>query len=345
MPVLKFFAIGSIFLFILSCGGDKRPDKLFEIEIGQELVQQGDTIDLKLLQKSDVVAEHVQFLLNDAPLESLGSGYLINPGRLGEKELTAKFEVEGAPVTLRKTLTVLASQAPEIYTYEIVNTYPHDRNAFTQGLEFHEGVLYESTGRNGESSLRKVDFTTGEVLENIPLDSSYFGEGITILDGKIYQLTWQSGIGFIYNLESMEREGRFNYGNSKEGWGLCNDGKVLYKSDGTDKIWMLDPTTLNEKGYLQTVTNKSVFNKANELEYIDGKIYANVWQKESLMIIDAESGAIEGVVNFGGLKEQVTKHPKLDVLNGVAWHPARKTLFVTGKYWDKLFEVRIKPRS
>lgn len=345
MPTLKFFAIGSLLLFFLSCGGEKRPEKLFNIQIGQEMVQYGDTVNIELKQKSDLAAGNVTFRMNDTPLEQTAAGYVIRPGRLGEKELIAEFELEGRPIRLSKTITVLASDAPKIYTYEVVNTYPHDRNAFTQGLEFHEGMLYESTGRNGESSLRKVDFTSGEILENIPLDDSYFGEGITILNGKIYQLTWQSGIGFIYDLQNMEREGRFNYGNSKEGWGLCNNGKVLYKSDGTDKIWMLDPVSLNEQGYIQTVTNKSVFNKANELEYIDGKIYANVWQKESMMIIDASSGAIEGVVNFGGLKEQVTKHPKLDVLNGVAWHPERKTLFVTGKYWDKLFEVRIKPRS
>ena len=141
----------------------------------------------------------------------------------------------------------------------------------------------------------------------------------------------------------------FSYGESREGWGLCNDGSKLFKSDGTEKIWFLDPTTLEEQGYIETVTNKSIFNKANELEYVDGKIYANVYQKESMMIIDATSGAIEGVINFGGLKGKVKKGPDWDdtnsVLNGVAYHPERETFFVTGKNWDKLFEVKIRRKK
>jgi glutamine cyclotransferase len=244
-------------------------------------------------------------------------------------------------VSISKKIKVLAATAPEIYSYEILNEYPHDIKAYTQGLEFHGDTLYEGTGRPRQSSLRKVDFRTGKVLKKIDLDDSYFGEGITILNNKIYQLTWRSGVGFIYNLEDFKKLDSFNYGESKEGWGLCNDGEKLLKSDGTEKIWFLDPITLAEEGHIECVTNKSVFNKANELEYVDGKIYANVYQKESMMIIDAQSGAIEGVVNFGGLKEKVTQHSDLDVLNGVAYHPERKTFFVTGKNWDRLFEVNI----
>ena len=178
-------------------------------------------------------------------------------------------------------------------------------------------------------------------MQQINLDDSVFGEGITVLNDKVYQLSWQSGLGYVYNKSNLSEIETFSYGKSKEGWGLCNDGEKIYKSDGTEKIWILNPKNLVEEDYIETVTNKSVFNKANELEYVDGKIYANVWQKESMMIIDATSGAIEGVVNFGGLKKQVTQHPKLDVLNGVAYHPTRKTFFVTGKNWDKLFEIHI----
>jgi glutamine cyclotransferase len=236
-----------------------------------------------------------------------------------------------------------------VYTYDIVNTYPHDTKAYTQGLEFHDGVLYEGTGKRGESTIRKVNFETGKVLQQIELDNSIFGEGITVMNGKLYQLTWQSGMGFVYNLETFNKIKNFTYGESREGWGLCNDGEKIFKSDGTEKIWFLDPETLEEQGHIETATNKSIFNKANELEYVDGKIYANVYQFESMMIIDATSGAIEGVVNFGGLKSQVKKGPDWDetnsVLNGVAYHPERKTLFVTGKNWDKLFEVKIYPKE
>ena len=229
----------------------------------------------------------------------------------------------------------------QVYSYEIVNTFPHDKKAFTQGLEFHNDTLYETTGKKGRSSLRKIDYKSGEILQQVNLENTFFGEGLTILNDKIYHLTWQSGTGFVYNLSDLKKVDSFKYGSSKEGWGLCNDGKKLFKSDGTEKIWFLNPETLVEEGYIQTVTNKSVFNKANELEYVDGKIYANVWQKESMMIINATSGAIEGVINFGGLKDKVTKHDQLDVLNGVAYHPGRKTFFVTGKNWDKLFEVTL----
>ena len=154
-------------------------------------------------------------------------------------------------------------------------------------------------------------------------------------------LTWQARTGFMFDRQTLRRLGSFRYGESQEGWGLANDGKRIFKSDGTQRIWILDPATLREDGYIETVTDKSVFNKANELEYLDGKLYANVWQKESMMIIDAASGAIEGVVNFGGLKERVGQHRDLDVFNGVAYHPGRNTFFVTGKNWDTLFEVRI----
>jgi glutamine cyclotransferase len=177
------------------------------------------------------------------------------------------------------------------------------------------------------------------------LERQYFGEGITIMGDSLYMLTWQSNTGFIYDANSLERLGSFNYGDSREGWGLCNDGTQIYKSDGSAKIWKLNPLTLRETGFIETVTNTSIFNKANELEYVDGKIYANVWRKPSMMIIDAATGVIEGVVNFGGLRDKVTQHPELDVFNGVAYHRERETFFVTGKNWDRLFEVRIIPRD
>ena len=255
--------------------------------------------------------------------------------------LIAKINFDDTSVDITKKIKVLAEKSPEIYTYEILNTFPHDKTSFTQGLEFSNDTLYEGTGRKGESVLRKIEYTTGKVVQQINLDDSVFGEGITVLNDKVYQLSWQSGLGYVYNKSNLSEIETFSYGKSKEGWGLCNDGEKIFKSDGTEKIWILNPKSLVEEDYIETVTNKSVFNKANELEYVDGKIYANVWQKESMMIIDATSGAIEGVVNFGGLKKQVTQHPKLDVLNGVAYHPTRKTFFVTGKNWDKLFEVRI----
>jgi len=158
-------------------------------------------------------------------------------------------------------------------------------------------------------------------------------------------LSWQSKTGFIYNLSDLSKIDNFQYGESKEGWGLTNNGEKLIKSDGTEKIWFLNPDTLIEESFIQTVTNKAIMNSANELEYVNGKIYANVYQKPSVMIIDAVSGGIEGVVNFGGLLKKIAKHDQWEdtkqVLNGIAYHPERKTFFVTGKEWNKMFEVNI----
>lgn len=334
----------SIALFFLGCGEDRKPSDLFEIKLDGKSSEfhSGQTIGVTLDNRSGKSIDQVTYFMDGQELPSTGGKVTLDIVKLGNKELIARVSHESKITEVSKKILVLAKDPPAIYTYEIINEFPHDLNSFTQGLEFHDDVLYEGTGHKGESYLRKVNFTTGEVLQQIDLEDTYFGEGITILGDKIYQLTWKNKVGFIYNLENFSRKGSFQYGKSTEGWGLCNDGQKIYKSDGTEKIWILNPANMAEEGYIETVTDKSIFNKANELEYVDGKIYANVWQKESMMIIDSQSGAIEGVINFGGLKSRVKKHDKLDVLNGVAYHPQRRTFFVTGKNWDKLFEVRIK---
>lgn len=348
MGLIKFFSC-SILIFFLACGGETNPRNLFDIQIeeNRKQLQQGESVGVSIQNKKGKSIDKVSYFVDGKELVAQSGKLVLDIEKLGNKVLEAKVEYEGTSVTLDKKIKVLAKTAPEIYTYEVIQEYPHDIKAFTQGLEFHNDTLYEGTGsgQGGKSFLRKIDYRTGKVLQQTDLEKEYFGEGISILNNKVFQLTWQKGMGFVYDLSSLKKEDSFQYGQSKEGWGLCNDGKKLYKSDGTEKIWILNPDTLVEEGYIQTVTNKSIFNKANELEYVNGKIYANVWQKESMMIIDAKSGAIEGVINFGGLKSRVKKHDKLDVLNGVAYHPERKTFFVTGKNWDKLFEVRIKKKE
>lgn len=348
MNSLKLIAYSSIALFVLACGGEKNPSRFFNIRIdgNKQQFQVNESIAVDINNKSDKIIEGVTYSIDGKELPLNNNEITLNIAKLGNKVLNARIDFEGNTVDISKKIRVLADTAPEIYTYEILNEYPHDMEAYTQGLEFYNDTLYEGTGKNGNSSLRKVDFKTGEILEKIDLESNFFGEGITILNGSIFQLTWRSKIGFVYDLKSFKKTDSFQYGQSKEGWGLCNNGQILYKSDGTEKIWLLNPETLVEEDFIQTVTNKSIFNRANELEYVDGKLYANVWQKESMMIIDAASGAIEGVINFGGLKNKTKKPDDTDaVLNGVAYHPERNTFFVTGKYWDKLFEVQIKKKD
>jgi len=333
-------------MLFIACGGDNSPAALFEIQFDSNArsFQQNQSIAVSVKNKKDKSIDRVTYSIE-------GEERLVNDGKitlniptLGEKTLKAKIDYEETSAEITRTFKLLASEAPEIYTYEIINKFPHDNKAYTQGLEFHNDTLYESTGKQKRSSLRKVDFTTGKVLKQVNLEDNYFGEGLTILNEKIYMLTWRSGTGFIYDM-NLNKTSSFKYGQSKEGWGLTNDGKKIFKSDGTEKIWFLDPNNLTETGHIETVTNKSIKDSANELEYVDGKIYANVYQTSGVMIIDANSGAIEGVINFGGLSKKVTHHDSWsdtdNVLNGIAYHPERKTFFVTGKEWDKMFEVTI----
>ncbi|WP_405246622.1 glutaminyl-peptide cyclotransferase [Cellulophaga sp. Asnod2-G02] len=340
------FSITSLLLiiFLNACGSSNAvPADLFEIELtgNKTEFQQNASVGIAVKNRKGLEIENISYTINDKPLKVENDRIVLDMPHLGEKTIKATITYEGTTGEIEKNIKLLAEKGPEVYTYEIINEFPHDQKAFTQGLEFYKDTLYESTGRKGQSYLRKIDFKTGKVFKQIDLDAQYFGEGLTILKDKIYMLTWQSGLGFIYDANTLEKIDSFQYGASKEGWGLTNDGKQLYKSDGSEKIWLLNPETLVEEDHIETVTNKSIFNKTNELEYVDGLIYANVWQKESMMIIDAFSGAIIGVINFGGLKDKVTKHPDLDVLNGVAYNPKRATFFVTGKNWDKLFEVKI----
>lgn len=349
--MIKLFSIYGFLLFLMACGGDKDPAKLFDIQLegNKNKFQQNQEVGIAIKNKKDIEISIPDYFIDGKQLIQANGKIILDMPTLGNKLLVAKFKIGEETVEIQKKIKLLAAKAPEIYTYEIVNTYSHDPTAYTQGLEFSNGTLYESTGKKGASTVRKVNFETGEIIQKVDLDKTVFGEGITLLNDKLYQLTWQSGLGYVYNPSNLEKIQNFSYGESREGWGLCNDGKQLYKSDGTEKIWLLSPTTLEEQGYIETVTNKSIFNMANELEYVDGKIYANVYQKESMMIIDASSGAIEGVINFGGLKNKVDKGPQWDegnsVLNGVAYHKGRGTFFVTGKNWNKLFEVKIRKKG
>jgi len=332
----------------MACGGNNTdPLLLFDISLdgNKTQFQQNESVGISINNKEDKNIDKVSYSVDGKQLPVTNNAIVLDIETLGNKTIKAVINYDDTSVEISKKIKVLADKAPEIYTYEILNEYPHSSTAYTQGLEFHQDTLYESTGKKGRSSLRKVDYKSGKVLQQIDLDNTIFGEGMTILNGKIYQLTWQSRIGYIYDLKDFKKIDNFQYGQSKEGWGLANDGKKLFKSDGTESIWFLNPETLVEEGHIETVTNASIFNRANELEYVDGKLYANVYQKPSMMILDAKSGAIEGVVNFGGLSEKVTKTANWNdtdnVLNGIAYHPTKKTFFITGKDWDKLFEVKI----
>ena len=339
MP-LKYFLLSLVSTFFLKCGGDYENAVRLRLSPKKKTFRWGDTISINLQNKKGIALNNVDYFLNETPISK---DHVLTNEPLGKYTLKVTFEHEKGSSSLEKKVLIVADEPPVLYSYRILNKYPHDIEAYTQGLEFDGDRLLESTGLKTKSSLRRVNFKSGTIEAQVKLDDSYFGEGLTLLNGKIYQLTWKSNMGFIYDASNLKLLTSFPYQDSKEGWGLCNDGQWIYKSDGSNKIWKLHPETGKESGFIEAMTHKTSLNKLNELEWVNGKIYANTYQseKEVVVIINPESGKVEGVINFSGLKVKVKQHPKLNVLNGIAYHPKRKTLFVTGKNWDTIFEVEI----
>ncbi len=227
---------------------------------------------------------------------------------------------------------------PVNYTYEVINVYPHDPNAFTQGLIIVEGVMFESTGLKGSSTLRRVDLETGNVLQNYALLDEFFGEGITVFDDKIIQLTYQQGIGFIYDKWSFDLLGEFNY--STEGWGITTDGTQLIMSDGSAYLYFLDPETFEVIGRIE-VWDDGPVERINELEYINGEVYANIWLTDRIAIINPNTGQVTGWIDLTGIYTSETINSN-NVLNGIAYDTEGERLFVTGKRWSKLFQIELK---
>ena len=239
----------------------------------------------------------------------------------------------------KKTSTV---SVPE-YTYKIVNVYPHDPQAYTQGLVYKDGYLYEGTGLNGRSSLRKVRLETGEVLQRVDLPPELFGEGIALLGGKIFQLTWKAGTGFIYDAHDFHLLRKFSY--PGEGWGLTTDGRLLYMSDGTPEIRVLNPETLKEIRRIKVHDAASPVNELNELEFINGELFANIWQTDRIARISPRTGKVVGWVDLSGILSPMYRRTPDAVLNGIAYDPQGKRLFVTGKLWPNIFEIQLIPKK
>jgi glutamine cyclotransferase len=241
-----------------------------------------------------------------------------------------------------------SSETPVVYTYKVVGAYPHEPNAFTQGLVFENGFLYEGTGLYGKSTLRKVELETGRILQMHKLPAEFFGEGITIYKDKIIQLTYKSNVGFVYNKDSFELLQSFNYpilrpgSEPAEGWGITHDGKNLIMSDGSSTLYFLDTETFEKTGSIKVHDNDVPVSGLNELEYVKGQIFANVWPTERIAIIAPQIGQVIGWIYMNGLLSQQSGQP-VDVLNGIAYDAINDRLFVTGKLWPKLFEIKLVP--
>ena len=231
----------------------------------------------------------------------------------------------------------------QTYTYEVVKSYPHDKAAFTQGLVFHQGALYESTGLNGSSSLRRVELETGKVLKKIDVSDRFFAEGLALFNGRLYQLTWQTQLGFVYDLDSFRKLREFTY--AGEGWGLTRDSHSLIMSDGSSRIRFIDPETFEVQRLITVNDGMADVTNLNELEYIKGEIYANIWLNDRIARIDPQSGKVKAWIDLSGLLPPEARPDPGAVLNGIAYDEASDRLFVTGKYWPKLFEIKLKRRE
>ena len=343
-----------LYLFVLmfgmySCGsnsGKKTNNFSLKITNPKKSYKLGESIQAEIKNQKTIEVDSTQFFFENKRVKSSNNAVTIqlDNQKLGNQEIKAIVYYKGDKDTLQAPVKIYNNKPPQLYTYKIINKYPHDPKAYTQGLEFLNDTLYESTGEYGHSSLRKTDVKTGKVYDEIELENQYFGEGLSILNNKLYQLTWQKHIGFIYTLD-LKQEGTFQFNQSKEGWGLCNNGKQFYKSDGTEKIWILNGQTLAEEDYIQATTDNSINSKLNELEWVKGKIYANSYQYPGVAIINPVNGAIEGVIDFRGLIDEIGNKEDLDlknhVLNGIAYNPNSNKLYVTGKDWDTMFEVEL----
>ncbi len=264
--------------------------------------------------------------------------------------LTSFFAGCGAAGTKTNSLPIDAAPpnanasraAVPVYGYEVVNTFPHDPKAFTQGLVFHDGALLESTGLERHSTLRRVELQTGKVLQKIDVPPYFFAEGMTLFGGKVYQLTWKGEKGFVYDPQTFEKTGEFNY--TGEGWGLTHDADSLILSDGSNRIRFIDPSNYGVRRVISVTDGRSPVMALNELEYVKGEIYANVWHQNRVARIDPQTGRVNGWIDFTGLLKPGEVTDEEAVLNGIAYDEAGDRLFVTGKLWPKLFEVRLRQK-
>jgi glutamine cyclotransferase len=351
--LLSIILLGTV---IIGCNGSKKTaenyfsfdNSKFKAEYHNE-----DVLSLELLNAQNKKIDSVVYYVNDKNIGTKKgldkTTFDLKDQKLGYQNLKALVYFEGENQEITSRVELVSSIQPKLLTYTILNTYPHDVKAYTQGLEFYRDTLIEGTGNGsgngtgikGISSLRKTDYKTGKVYKIVELPENVFGEGVTVLNNKIFQLTWKNNEAYVYNVDTFKKEKTMPYFKTIEGWGLTNDGKNLLMSDGTEKIWSVDPENFKEIDYINVYTASSKIKAVNELEWINGKIYANVYQKDAIAIINPKNGAVEAVIDLSNLKSKVTNHPDLDVLNGIAYNPKTKTIFVTGKNWDKMFEIKI----
>jgi len=316
--------------------------------------KQGDEIPVKVNIPSSIKVDSIVYLMDSIRITSckdtLAAKLKTDSIKLGFKLITARVYSGGKPTEASTNILLVAAKAPQQLGFTIEKSFHHDTTSYTEGLQYVDGVFYESTGEKGKSHLLKTDLN-GKILQSVKLDSMYFGEGIAVIGNKIIQLTWQEKVAFIYDKTTFKKLQTINYNWGAEGWGMAFDGTTIYNDDKTNRIFLLNKDTYQPKGFIDVYDDKGPVDSVNELEYIDGKIYANIYTTDYIIVIDPKTGAVLQKVDLTNLYPMSTRplsvasDPGNNVLNGIAWDAQGKRLFITGKKWDKMFQVKFTPKK
>lgn len=345
--ILSVSLLFSITLTSCKDEGHKTDILSFKIPEQGQTYGLGEEVKVQMDLPAETKVSNVSYLLDGKAVGSKNNNeaFTIKTAdlSLGYKLITAVVDNGTKKDTATINIVLKSAIKPTQFKYKVVNVFPHDTSSYTQGLEYHNGKFLESTGEYGSSTLRWVALESGKALQKIDIDKKYFAEGSSLVGDKIAMLTWQENTGFIYDAKTLKQTGTFPYQNSRQGWGLTYDGQRLIKSDGTNRIWFLNATDYKEESYIDVYDNNGQVDQLNELEYIDGKIYANIYTTDIIAIINPKSGAIESYINMAGLLPAKDRYANTDVLNGIAWDAAGKRLFVTGKKFSKLFQIELVP--
>lgn len=314
-----------------------------------DTIKMNDKISLDFKIKKRFDTDSLQIYIDGVYYKTLYAApfkdeYSFTSGKAGSRQIkTIAYHKNGKRGLASTYITLIPDKAPKRKIYRVVKTYKHDTKAYTQGLVFHNGFLYEGTGQIGESCIKKIDLNNNDIISVLNIDNSLFGEGITIYNNKIFQLTWTSFKGFIYDINSFSLESEFTY--STQGWGITTMGNELVMSDGTHKLYIIDPNSFSVKSEIEVYDNKGIVDQLNELEYINGMIYANVWMTNRIIMIDPSTGIVKEDVDLSGIlseKELKTLDDSNDVLNGIAYDNSTNKIYITGKRWPKLFHIELK---
>jgi len=346
---LTKFGIIALFCCLIGCKSETTNTLSFLAPEQGQNFNAGETVNIKLDLPKDVNPQSISYFIDGKLIDQKNNADSVS---LSTKGLALGYRIISAVVdrgeskdTVTVNIVLKTNQIPKQLSYQVVQTYPHDTTAYTEGLSYVDGRLLESTGEKGASELKWVDLKSGKTLQKTKLDPQYFGEGSLKIGDKIIMLTWQENIGFIFDAKTFKQLGTFPYQNSREGWGLTFDGKNILRSDGSNRIWLMNANTFKEESYIEVYNNNGAVSNLNELEYINGKIYANVYLTNKIVVIDPTSGIVAGEIDLSALVPQnffSTPHEEQNnVLNGIAWDEKGKRLFVGGKKWPKLYEIKI----